>query len=240
MSHRHHKPIKQELSQPAVSARAFLTGGDSAVVKKKESSHREHKTRRHGHHHHHRRRVSKSGEMNAAHDDHNSTLKVPSLSSLSLSSSSAFSDEQSHELYRPCRIEQIRDAITGAIAELESQTKSLNKVIEHKAAMAIVHMKSGKEFGAVTIMKQVLRTESQRDKLVCAASELSKLQLQVDDHEAAGDDLDEDTFASKIASIVASAAAPSVSLRTNDNISEQAKVRLQAICLVEKGMQITT
>jgi len=237
MSHWHHKPPKHELVQPAVSARAFLTVDNCAAKKKKENPHREHKSRRHGHDHRH---VSKSGKMVAAHDDHSSTLKVPSLSSLSLSSSSAYSDDQSQELHRPCRIEHIRAAITGAMGELESQIKSLTKVIEHKAAMAIVHMKSGKEFGAVTIMKQVLRTESQRDKLVCAASELSKLQLQVDDHEAAGDDLDEDTFASKIASIVASAAAPSVSLRTNDDISEQAKVRLQAFCLVDKGMQITT
>lgn len=89
-------------------------------------------------------------------------------------------------------------------------------------------------------MKQVLRAEHQRDKLVCAASELTKLQLQVDAQEAAGDDMDEETLTSKIASIVASAASPSVILRTNDDISEQAKARLQGICLAEKAMQITT
>lgn len=145
MSHRHHKPLKDELPKPAVSARAFLTGGDSAVMKKRESQHREHKSRRHDHHR--RRHDSKSGKAIPEQDGQSSTLKLPSLSSLSLSSSSAYSDEQSHELHRQYHVEQIRLAITGANRDLESQIKNLSKLIDHKEAMAIVHVKSGKEFG---------------------------------------------------------------------------------------------
>lgn len=78
------------------------------------------------------------------------------------------------------------------------------------------------------VMKQILKSESLRDKTIHATAELCHLRQSLDDLD---NDVDEAPYPMLIESILATTASPSVAWRGNDDILSLAKARFQACAI---------
>jgi len=85
------------------------------------------------------------------------------------------------------------------------------------------------------VMKQILKSESRRDKTIHATVELCRLRQSLDDLD---NDVDEGTYPMLIESILASTASPNVAWRGNDDLLSLAKARFQACAIHQHGEEI--
>jgi len=220
-------PPSHELVEPTVSVRAFLVGGDDWDD--------ERRNRRKNHSHRHQRHFSISSKSSRVIDNSECDPFAPSVSSLSVLSSSSINSDEIYERFRQRRQEHVRDILLKAIKDQENQINDLTKLIEQKQAIVNLHLQSGNEFGAVVVMKQILKSESRRDKTIHATVELCRLRQSLDDLD---NDVDEGTYPMLIESILASTASPNVAWRGNDDLLSLAKARFQACAIHQHGEEI--
>jgi len=167
-------------------------------------------------------------------------MKAPCSSgdtaSHSFTSASTISETSEHDTSELLlRRQQVRDMLTKAIEEQERKRDDFRRMMDHKQSTVNAHLEQDNEYGAILVMKQVLKTESQLEKSTRIIATLASMRSSVMSMGEAMESLE--TYQHKLDTVVSSP-APAVQYTKPRDILKLAQLRHKLCQKEARGKEV--